>query len=43
MILNPIRIVRCALIDRELDRKLAARRAVRMNGQVMVAPHTRKK
>lgn len=29
--------------ERTLDRKLAAKRAARMNGQVMVRPHTRRK
>lgn len=43
MILNPIRIVRCALFERELDRKLAARRAAKSRGEVVVATHTRRK
>jgi hypothetical protein len=43
MILNPIRIVRCALIARDIDRNLAARRTARSNGQVMVTQHTRRK
>lgn len=43
MILNPIRLVRCALIARDIDRKLAAKRAARMNGQVMVCSYTRRK
>jgi len=43
MILNPIRIVRCALIARDIDRKLAAKRAARNRGEVLVATHTRRK
>jgi hypothetical protein len=43
MILNPVRLVRCALIARQLERNLAARRAARASGRVYVAGYTRGK
>ena len=43
MILNPIRLVRCALIARDLDRNLAARRAARNAGKVYVSGYVRGK
>lgn len=43
MILNPIRLVRCALIERQLDRNLKARRTARHEGRSYVAAHYRRK
>lgn len=42
MIWNPIRIARCIAIQRDLDRKLAARKQARMNGQTLVSSYRRK-
>jgi len=43
MILNPLRIIRCALIERQLTRNLNARRTARHEGLSYVSAHYRRK
>lgn len=43
MILNPIRLVRCVLIERQITRNLNARRSARHEGRSYVAAHYRRK
>jgi hypothetical protein len=43
MILNPIRLVRCVLIERDLNHKLSARKAARERGETLVVGHSRRK
>lgn len=43
MILSPIRLVRCALIKRQLDQRLAERKQARVNGEIPVRGYVRRR